>query len=127
MGTLTMALAAALVAGSGPEKVSGEMRQRLDLSGEWKGEVRVSRDHAFPVSLRGGQLTGSRLGKEGRRFVVTDQGSGNFLVTGHDEYLGIYKWEQDRLILCFGYERPSSFQSSDVQALLTLRRVRPRK
>jgi hypothetical protein len=54
MSTLTMALAAALVAGSAPEKVSGETRQFLDLPGNWKGTLHY-KGMVLPVKVEWGK------------------------------------------------------------------------
>jgi hypothetical protein len=35
---LAMILAAGMTVGNGPEKVSGEVKQKLDLRGEWEGD-----------------------------------------------------------------------------------------
>ena len=53
MGTLTMALAAALLAASAPEKVSGETTRGLDFRGEWEGTWQHS-SGLLPVLWSGG-------------------------------------------------------------------------
>jgi hypothetical protein len=146
MSTLVLMLAAAMaVPVNGPEIVSGEMEQGLDLSGEWKAILyhpecggAVFRGEASIVSIRDPRgprtLTwfcvrwGSPAsdGSFSWRGIPIDEGNGRFRI---GDSLGIYQYDGDRLRICFGdaKRRPTSFCAGDGKALLILHRVKPRK
>jgi hypothetical protein len=114
-------LAAGVVAGSGTEKVSAEVDQRLDLRGEW---VVIWED-----------ASGRRREDETPGIVdlgpVVDEGRGKFrLQVGGEDHLGIYTWEAGRLLLTFGpasQGRPTSYRGGEGQFLFILRRVPAKK
>jgi hypothetical protein len=145
MSALAMILTAAMmVPGDGPERVSGELAkpQRLDLSGEWKGQFTYGDRHAT-ITLEG-KMSGSifvvmpqeiqliDLGPER----MTDEGNGRFSLRRDTkapeapDYLGIYKHEGDRVTICYRltkYGRPSKFKFVDSCRLLILHRVKSNK
>jgi hypothetical protein len=133
MSALAMILAAGMAVGNGPEKVSGEMEERLNLSGEWEGELYHACGTSFTVSYQGGTLiatNGEQVETMHVQFI--DEGNGKLRGTekGKGDALGIYKWERQSLILCIGLSgrpRPSSFQQDDEHSLLILRRVKARQ
>ena len=136
---LAMVLMVAMaVPGNGPEKVSGEVEQeRLDLRGEWRGELR-SKSHGVPpmsheVELAGGRV---RLRAHGKTISdapcqITDEGSGRLRIkVRHLESLGIYRWDGDRLTISYKLNDlgwPNSFRVDEDQSLLILHRVKPGK
>ena len=137
---LAMVLMAGMVVpGNGPEKVSGEVEQRLDLCGEWKGtweddEGVVMR--AFVSPAERGVDGVSILGTTDRRFryipvyALIDEGHGRLQMTANCGYFGIYKVRNDIIVIAFrladeGY--PVSFRGGNGQNLLILHRVKPRK
>ena|SRR5262245_33573684 len=139
---LAMVLMAAMaIPGNGPEKVSGEVEQGLDLSGKWeaicyrpgggvlRGQASISEEGGLSIS---GQQGPARRGGQGRFHIafgkVIDEGSGH-IRSQNSLGIGIYKQEGDRLLICFGYDkhRPTSFRAGDGQFLLILRRVKPGK
>jgi hypothetical protein len=88
---LAIILAAGMAVGNGPEKVSGEREQWLDLRGEWEG------------TLMHGIGQGSILIREGIWCLnnMTDEGRGELRVgRGESRWLGIYRQDGDRLIIC---------------------------
>lgn len=127
----TILMAAMLVPANGPEKVSGEVEERLDLSGEWEGTstngslsgvVRLVKDKAteyVPAS------------KCSIAFKVIDEGGGRMRIPHwRRELLGIYRYQDsDHVIICVNQHgpRPQSYRCGDGQALLILHRVKPRK
>lgn len=123
MTALAIILTAAMVLPeNGSEKVSGEMvreAQPLDLSGEWEVTWQDSLGRTWQGKLKNGRLECKRPG-------LTAHGT---LKSG-DEKEGIYKWEGDRLFLCFSTGRngrPTSFRGGAGQELFILRRIKPRK
>ena len=136
MSTLVLTLAAMAVPGSGPESISAEMVQGLDLRGEWEGLWWKEQGDFIWVGYR--DLVGVKglSYREGelvyrRRFNVVDEGNGMLRATlGRVERLGIYQRQSDRLIICLRDAengRPTSFKGGDGQSLLILHRVKPRK
>ncbi len=130
---LAMILAAGMtVPGNGPEKVSGEMEQGLDLSGKWEG--------IYPHPL-----SESRVGLTDGRFVelvnnlslflserVIDEGKGRLRVRmcWDADFVGIYRQEGNNLTICCRYAcegYPTSFQIGKHQVLYLLHRVKPAK
>lgn len=151
MSTLVLVLATTMtVPANGPGMVSAEMEQSqgLDVSGSWEG-IAWSDDTIWraEVSNRTLVLTavfGKETSRDSKAFGVDreevgelqDRGEGKLVsvkcLTPLDRYVyeGIYKWDGDRLIICFRhaeYGRPTSFQASQQQWLLILHRVRPHK
>jgi hypothetical protein len=138
MGTLTMALAAALLAGSGPEKVSGETVQRVDLRGAWSGtwqdwdgshrNATLYNDGVQYPSERG--LTGKSAGDDHILFIpvdwIVDDGNGRFHIL-HWGQLGVCEIQGDQLSLCFGPASrgyPRALQGGSGQNLILLHRSR---
>jgi hypothetical protein len=133
MSTLVMALAAGLALGSGPEAVSAEMEQPLDLRGEWKGTWISSSGQCYEVRLVEHGACARRLprGKEGPEYLwwaASDEGKGKLqMVWVTAGSLGIYEQDGDRVRLCVrdaGSGRPTSFRGGSGQHLLTLCRVK---
>jgi hypothetical protein len=133
MTTLVLVLAAGMaVPGIGPEKVSGEIEQGLDMRGEWRGTLRDSRDDwktADLATLRGDKLTLPAY-NNGFVFEITDEGKGRIrILWGIDVFLGIYDQRGDYLVFSFRkekYGRPASFKAEHGR-LLILHRVKPAK
>lgn len=137
---LAMVLMAAMaVPGNGPEKVSAEMKQGLDLSGEWEGTLskydRKYGEFAAKVHVSGGRLKAEDNTKPGE-FVAdvpisfTDEGNGRFRFRLNDDqlYQGIYRQEGDRFSACFSDKhRPSEFKLTGRRGLFILHRVKSRK
>jgi uncharacterized protein (TIGR03067 family) len=139
---LAMALMAAMaVPGNGPEKVSEEVEQRLDLRGEWEG-VFVDRDG----KEQHGKLGGAFFQTENAWVLlgtIKDEGNGKFRFSVPDcpawfDEPGIYRQDGGRLTLCWhnpsiwhkewgSKPRPSRFKWGDDQCLLILHRVKPGK
>ena len=134
---LAMILAAGMTVPSiGPEKVSGEIEERLELSGKWEGNVSHHEGISISALLEGGRLVEWEWLGNGPRIAVSYQVSisgvpGRFrLILNGERYVGIYKRSSDTVILCYrlaGRGYPTSFRAGDGQHLLTLRRVKPRK
>ena len=133
-------MAAMTVPWNGPEKVSGEVEQGLDLSGKWQGlrwrgngEVRrffIDKGEAWCEPL----VIGSRkIRIILNDFNVVDEGAGAFRWYWETEgfcQFGIYKWDYDSLVLCLretGKGRPTSFRVDENQSLFILHRVKPGK
>ncbi len=133
MTALAMILAVGMVVGDGLGKVSGEIEERLDFSGEWEGKLLHACGTSFTVSYQGGTLIatdGVRVETMHVQFIDERNGKLRGIELGKRDGLGIYKWEKRSLILCFGLSgkpRPSSFQQDDEHSLLILRRVKPAK
>jgi hypothetical protein len=136
---LAMVLTAAMaVPGSGPEQVSAEMEQGLDLRGKWEGYLFQSARKPCRVWLQGTELR--ELLKDGEyvthKIEFTDAGQGAVNITlavrGIEtiSYRGVYKHEDARLLIRFsqsGVPGRTSFQAGTRQCLLFLCRVKPRK
>jgi hypothetical protein len=140
---MTMVLLATMaVPGDGPEKVSGEMEQRLDLRGEWVGERQFDDGKVWHIELSNGEF--KFKSKEIRLLLpvgcIKDEGNGRLRVdflksaqgTGNSSRarLGIYKQEDGFIIMCWGEtgkERPSSFRPANAESVLILHRIKPRK
>ena len=129
---LAMVLMAAMaIPGNGPEKVSGEMEQELDLSGEWKGVWSVNEPGWGAgndvARLAKGKLNDCVLGR------VVDEGHGRCRFHLDDVLcLGIYRQDGGCLVICFRYacsERgyPRTFETGGKRHLLILHRVKPGK
>ena len=135
---LAMVLTAAMaVPASGPEKVSAEMEQGLDLRGEWEGVWWNASHEAGQVEwTRDGWITGKFSYNRFQYLhcdMIRDEGAGQFRYERFDgdrEVFGIYRQDGDRLVLCIGRTgagRPASFTPDDHRCLLILPRVKPRK
>ena len=139
MSVLAMILTAAMtVPMNGPEKVSGEIEQRLDLRGEWEGTWQDATTGKGGVKAKAEMLADDfYCAKEPnltffRGFAEPyDEGAGKMrfeLEAG--DMLGIYQQDGDRVILCLGEvsgTRPDSFQVRKRRILLILHRVKPRR
>jgi hypothetical protein len=134
MSTLVLVLAAGMTVPSiGPEKVSGEIEERLELSGKWEGNVSHHEGISISALLEGGRLVEWEWLGNGPRIAanhqssVWDEGSGRFrLNLDGERYIGIYKWSSDGVMLCFRLAergRPTSFRAGNGQHRLILRRV----
>jgi uncharacterized protein (TIGR03067 family) len=125
--------AAMVVPGDMPEKVSGEMEERLDLRGEWEGRWWPNKDASLEVTLRDGSIQLSDKSRPSLPvvFKIIDEAEGVLHVQyDASRHHGIYKWDNDRLVLCLreaNKGRPTSFQARDGQQLFILHRVKPRK
>jgi hypothetical protein len=112
-------VAAMAVPGIGPEKVSGEMDQGLDLRGEW--EALWWNDEGIISWFCFDALC----------FDVVDEGRGKLRATmWQGRQLGIYQRQGDQLNICLRDAedgRPTSFKGGDGQDLFILHRVKPRK
>lgn len=133
MSTLAMILTAAMgVPGDVPERESGQIAetQPLALSGEWKGSWSNSSGN-FKVIVTREKVSLADNRAPIMVWIVRDEGEGRiqlnyWMLT----YLGIYRQEGDRLLICLreaSQGRPTSFRVSDGQDLLILHRVKPRK
>ena len=126
MATLVLVLAAAMaVPGNGPEMVSAEMEQGLDLRGKWDvsyfysdgtSEVWHDTDGLFLMEAYG----------------IQDEGKGRLQMMPLVSlaYPGIYRQEHDHIAMCFrvpGEGQPTDFSVDEGQIVLILRRVKPRK
>jgi hypothetical protein len=139
MSALAMILTAAMIVpGDGPKMVSGETKQRLDLSGVWVGEWKSGgsdRDTPLRVRLRKGVFVakGDNWDRPDKIKItkVIDEGNGNIRFTlGLESCVGIYHQEADRLSICFcivPQDRPTSFRPREYQWLFILHRVKRRK
>jgi hypothetical protein len=135
MSTLVIALMAGMAVGTGPgQKVPDEAARKLDLSGRWEGVWQDDQGKVWRAWVADGMLTG----ESGHLFMelplkdIVDEGAGKFRVMHKDVVasLGIYRWDGDRVFLCYRWERddrPTSFRAGEHQEFLILRRVKPRK
>lgn len=118
MSALTMILTAAMaVPGDGPAKAPAEMVQTLDMSGEWEGTWKDSLGYLWKAKLRNGQL-------ECKGEDTIARGA---LKSCDVKKEGIYKWEGNRLFICFAIgqnKRPKSFRGGKGQELFILHRVK---
>jgi hypothetical protein len=132
MSALAMILTTAMaVPGDGPKKVSMEMEQRLDLSGEWfgtKDDGCVASDILL-LPGRGTVCLGGCLVAD--PFVCFDRGHGVADVKwGSENFLGIYRQQGDIVIICFSATsrgRPTAFRSGDDRILFALHRIKSHK
>jgi hypothetical protein len=134
MSTLVLVLTAAMmVPGDGPEKVSWEVEQKLDLSGEWEGtfwDSQSKNKEGWTVKLSDDWLVFER-GADTYRMLwqMTDEGGGKVkLKLWRTVYVGIYRQESDRVLIALcdiKKARPVSFPLGDDQSFLILHRAKP--
>jgi hypothetical protein len=131
---LAMVLTAAMaVPGNGPEKVSGEVEQGLDLRGEWEG---TWRNPGWPgeaddlIYLSGTKFSISVKGSPFISFYHTIVDEGDNKLRFSEGLAGIYRQDGGRITICLRAAdkgRPTDFQAGNGQHLITLHRVKPRK
>lgn|SRR6185437_15333439 len=147
MSVLAMILGAGLMVGNGPQGILGEMErdQRLDIPGRWEGvgqatgEIWWAELNNRTLVMRGvfGEAVNSgskAIGADCWELGEIRESSRGKLIIQRNLlefwYCGFYKWDGDRLIICFGRPElggPTSFQPGKQQWLLILHRVKPRK
>jgi hypothetical protein len=104
---LAMVLMTAMtVPGNGPEKVSGEVEQRLDLSGEWEGTWRLGKGKLLDARLSGGNLTvqdNAILVMRTIRFLDEGNGKGRLSCGGGSFIPATYEYKQseDHVIISY--------------------------
>jgi hypothetical protein len=113
-----------LAVGTGPEAVSAELVERLDLRGTWV----CTQDEGWGAISYAPQKGSILLAT----FHLRDEGGGRARREGKGRpRLGIYQWQGSNcLIVCFRSAelgRPTSFDTSDGQELFVFRRVQPGK
>jgi hypothetical protein len=135
MSAFVLVLAAGVVS-SGPEVVSGEVEQRLDLRGKWEGTWVTPSDVApYKVIIEKNQFRWFYPDGDGGcvYWDASDEGTGRLRITWHHAsgLGGIYRQDGDRLLICFriGEGRPTDFRfgRNPDQCVLTLRRIKPGK
>jgi hypothetical protein len=131
MSTLVLAMALWAAPGNVPEGISPDAEQPLRMSGKWVGPLKKDGSRScWEVSRRGPALYLTLLEGNDLRTECTlvDEGSGRLrLEIPGATFLGIYRWEGDRVVMCFGVPckgRPTFFHDADDQSVITLRRVR---
>jgi hypothetical protein len=138
--TLAIVLAAGMtVSGIGPEKSSGETKERFYLVGKWEGMATDGRppDLIVTAHMRGNPLHFS-FAEPGRNAwtaeyqVIEEQGGCLRLESpDREEYFGIYRWDHKQLLLCLRPKdkgvRPTSFRPTKGQVLLILHSGKPGK
>jgi hypothetical protein len=133
MPALAMILTAVLVVpGDVPERESCEVEQGLDLRGDWEGTIIYKDNRTDCVTLAHCRLiVWSWSSVDLRSWKMREEGRGKFrVVFDLRDYLGIYEWRGDTVVLCIrpmSKGRPMSFQAGDGRTLLILHRVKPRK
>jgi hypothetical protein len=135
MSAFAVVLVAGMAVGSGPEKVSVGVEQRLDLRGRWEGVWLDEAGREWEATSENGAVFGDTLAFV--RFIrardVADEGAGRvrvFYPRVGSPALGIYQVRGDCFLICFREARlgrPTAFRGGDGQNLITLRRVRPGK
>jgi hypothetical protein len=91
MTALAMVLAAGMVLGDGPEKVSAEMERGLDLSGEWEGTWQISGGAFKHFSLSDGELGFWDFSLPSRFHIEDQKGRHLRIRWSGRRYLGIYE------------------------------------
>lgn len=138
MSALAMILTAAIVVpGNGPKEEPAEMVRALDLSGEWEGtgQSTISKSR-LKISRGQGHIDiQAQRGAIGADLKIIDEGEAKLRIEVKvcgtvRRLLGIYKWQGDRLLICCRQEskgRPTSFMVDEVNCLLLLHRLKPRR
>jgi hypothetical protein len=128
---LVLMAAVTVVPASGPEIVSGETEQGLDLRGEWEGVLCDKWGGFCPVRMTTEVLVGQYSSNSGAyiRILtdVRDEGGGKFSMKG---WRGIYRQDGPHLSFCFRGDslgHPTDFRGGNGQTLAILHRVKPRK
>lgn len=130
---LVMILTAAMaVPGNGPEMVSAEMEQVLDLRGKWEGEWEDMQCQRFKARIEDGLLDLDYEGGDRRvmHIKITNKGQGRFCITLRGvNFLGVYRQDGNRMIFCLRdpEDRPTYLWNGGAQARFILHRVKPRK
>jgi hypothetical protein len=133
MSAFVLVLAAGMVVGSGPEKVSAEVEQGLDLTrGKWEGFWLDARGRTRTVVLRPWRPDRVLVGcGPAYPFACRDEGRG--AIRGNfcgEPFVGIFRWDGECLTLCVrevAKGRPAFFQGGDGQHLIRLYRAEPDK
>ena len=140
MPTLVLVLAAGMaVPGIGPEKVSEEIEQGLDLDdGDWKGLWWLDGHAEILRAVSDKQVLGGvrwKAGSDSGAFIyifdITDEGNGRLRGKWNvsDQRIhGIYQQDGRRLVLCLAEitrSRPKAFRAGLGQHLLILHRIKP--
>jgi hypothetical protein len=122
MGTLTMALAAVLVAGSAPEKVPGETRQVLDMRGEWEGAFFLDRDSFHCRLARNTLYLQNAFAMKSFPIRFSNAGEGKLIVGLADLPLALGVWQQrgDCVIVSFRCQ-----VRGEAMVVLELHRLKP--
>ncbi len=128
MSALAIILTAAMIGpGDGPEKVSGEVKQGLDLSKEWEGTVRSEQGEMGRVRIdrRVIVIEWARGSVGLPTSNIIDEGGGKLLFVGKR---GLYRQVDDSLVICIGDVSRKPLSIGAVQGhLIVLRRVKSRK
>lgn len=121
MSALAMILTAAMVVpGDGRERVSMEMVQVFDLSGEWKARW-IDDRWGVGIETAPHKLLANTVFEGVNKLRITYRGGC---------HLGIYKEEANHVVICLrepGRGRPRDFRVKPDQELLILHRAKPRK
>jgi hypothetical protein len=133
---LAMVLMAAMtVPGSGPEKVSSDVDERLNLGGQWTVTYHCvsGQTDEWVAIVEGGHF---KLRSKDKTLTINfgevqDEGRGNIRWTGGPrELLGIYRRYGDRVIISFreaSTGRPKYFNTEKDQDIIILDRGKPAK
>ncbi|HEY7428473.1 MAG TPA: hypothetical protein VH682_29845 [Gemmataceae bacterium] len=132
-------MAGMVIPGNGPEKVSGEVEQRLDLSGAWEGTIQGYFEHHDKSAVRcvDGQVYVMHPTRNTvlDKYLALDEGRGRVRMKWDSnewlgDWLGIYRQGSDHVAICIGGDpgnRPTELKPEDGQCLIILHRVKPRK
>ncbi|HTU21909.1 MAG TPA: hypothetical protein VMG10_27975 [Gemmataceae bacterium] len=119
--------AATMIPANGPEMVSAEFVQGLDLSGKWEGTLWTKQGEVGRVQIDPKVIliesAGDTVGFSTSNLI--DEGDGKLDFKGH---LGLYRQADDVLLICVGdaKTRPLSI-GKEYGTLFVLRRIKPRK
>src|SRR5690348_5162621 len=107
MSTLVLVMAAGMVLGDGPERVSAEVEERLNLEGQWEGLWVDEKIGEYEMIFRGSQSPMTLIARSYHFSpLVIDEGAGKLTFrSGRWIELGIYQQDNDRLIICFNQHR----------------------
>jgi hypothetical protein len=129
MSTFVLVMAAGMVLGDGPERVSGEVGECL-LVGRWEGTISHEHGKSHDAVVEDGYLAEWWGMSSSGLFTweIHDEGRARVqLLLNGTFYSGIYRWDGDRISLCYRRVekgRPTSFRAGDDQHLLILHRVK---